>query len=146
MLSWKTLGVDAEGETECLVFDNVIYSDRNKYMFDQYQKGYVKNHSVGMNYVNIELAVNSECKDFKDEKKIWDKYYPMIANKSDVDEAGYFWAVLEAKAVEGSAVPIGSNRATPTLDTKNEPAPTTHDEPSHKLMLELKLLNLKTTK
>ena len=52
----------------------------------------------------------------KEEKKIWDKYYPVVANKEIADECGYFWVVTEAKVIEGSAVPIGSNQATPTLN------------------------------
>jgi hypothetical protein len=44
--------------------------------------------------------------------------------------------VLEAKVCEGSAVPIGSNRITPTLevktDTNNEPDLSTHEEPLQK--------------
>ena len=39
------------------------------------------------------------------------------------DERGYFWYVLEAKCVEGSAVPIGSNTATPTLSISDKGTP-----------------------
>jgi hypothetical protein len=52
---WKDLGFDFEGETEALVFNVEIDKDRNDFMFNQYAKGYVKEHSVC--YV-LELAVN----------------------------------------------------------------------------------------
>ena len=82
-------------------------------MFEQYANGWVKNHSVGMQYVKIGLAVNDpEC---VAEFDLWNKYYTTIANKEYADECGYFWVVKEAKLIEGSAVPIGSNWATPTL-------------------------------
>ena len=75
-----------------------------------------------MRYVSFDLAINSEAEWDKEEKALWDKYYPVIANKELADERGYFWAVTEAKIVEGSAVVMGSNSATPTLETKEEPS------------------------
>lgn len=115
VMSWKELGFEYEGNTEVLVFDVEIDKSRNEFMFNQYSKGYVKEHSVGMRYVKIDLAINSESEWDKEEKEIWDKYYSEIANKEDVDEKGYFWAVTEAKIIEGSAVVKGSNFATPTI-------------------------------
>jgi hypothetical protein len=115
LLSWSDLGYDYEGKTQALVFESVVNKSDNEFMFNQYLKGNVTNHSVGMRYVKMELAVNSKDKYFADEKATWDKYYNDIVNKSDVDEAGYFYAILEAKCVEGSAVLVGSNQFTPTI-------------------------------
>jgi hypothetical protein len=129
---WKDLGFDFEGETEALVFNVEIDKDRNDFMFNQYAKGYVKEHSVGMRYVKIELAVNSDSKYDAEEKAIWDKYIDEIVNKEAAEEQSYFWAVSEAKAIEGSAVVKGSNFATPTIsieavkDTSSE----NKDEPT----------------
>lgn len=116
--TWKDLGFNMEGSTEALVFEATIDKDRNEFMFKQYAKGYVKEHSVGMRYVRMDLAVNSEDKYFAEEKEIWDKYIDQVANKKDAEEEGYFWAVLEAKAIEGSAVVKGSNYATPTISVE----------------------------
>ncbi|MBS7112625.1 MAG: hypothetical protein KH100_15690 [Dysgonomonas mossii] len=132
-ISWKDLGFDFEGKTDCLVFYATIRKDRNHFMFEQYAKGYVKEHSAGLRYVQIELAINSEAEWNKEEKEVWDKYYPQIANKEDVDQYGYFWAVIEQKLMEGSAVVFGSNFATPTISvepvadtsTKKDPVTTT---------------------
>lgn len=133
VINWKDLGFDYEGKTECLVFYARIRKNRNPYMFEQYAKGYVKEHSAGLRYIQIDLAINSEAEWNKEEKEIWDKYYPKIANKEDVDQYGYFWAVIEQQIKEGSAVVFGSNFVTPTLsvepvntDTskKQEPDPT----------------------
>ncbi|TSA57818.1 hypothetical protein D4R42_00830 [bacterium] len=109
---WSELGYGYEGTTEALIFDSEILKDRNRYMFGQYAKGWVRNHSVGMYYVKFDLALNDE--DQPNEYEAWKKYYPQIANKEVADEKGYFWYVLEAKLIEGSAVPLGSNIATPT--------------------------------
>lgn len=113
--NWKDLGFDYQGTTEALVFYATITKDRHPYMFEQYAKGYVKEHSAGLQYVGIELAINSEADWNKDQKAVWDKYYDKIANKEDVNEYGYFWAITEQKIREGSAVVFGSNEATPTI-------------------------------
>lgn len=116
---WSELGYDFKGETEALVFESEILKSRNPFMLNQYANMWVKNHSVGMYYVKMDMAINDE--DMPNYYEAWQKYYPQIVNPEMADERGYFWYVLEAKCVEGSAVPLGSNSATPTLEPKNEP-------------------------
>lgn len=130
--SWAELGYNWPGQTEALIFDATIVKDRNPYMAEQYAKGYVKNHSVGMQYVKLELAMNSDSKYDEQERKVWDKYIEQIVNRSEVEQDGYFWAVTEAKLIEGSAVPLGSNFVTPTLQAGKSlevSRETTDDEP-----------------
>lgn len=132
-LAWKTLGANYEGSTQALVFDSVIKQSRNPFMFQQYKDGYVNNHSVGMQYVEMVYCIDTEESWAKDYKDNWDKYYPMIANKEDADLKGYFTAVLEAKVVEGSAVLFGSNFITPTLENNMKsanPAPLNIPDPA----------------
>jgi len=119
-MNWSDLNINLSGTTEALIFNTNISKQRNPFMFEQYAKGYVKEHSVGMRYVKLELAINSESKWDVEEKAVWDKYYPEISNKEVADERGYFWAVTEAKIVEGSAVVKGSNYATPVLNIQAE--------------------------
>lgn len=113
--NWKDLGFDYNGTTEALVFDVEMSKERNPFMFEQYSKGYVKEHSVGMRYVKLELAINSDSKYDQEEKETWDKYIDQVTNKELAEAQGYFWAVTEAKIIEGSAVVKGSNHATPTI-------------------------------
>ena len=132
-MSFKELGFDnLEGETQALIFDANVSSKRNEFMFEQYAKGYVKEHSVGMRYVTMYLCINSEEKYYIEEKANWDKYIVDVVNKQDAIANGYFWAVTEAKLIEGSAVVKGSNYATPTISVKNIEAVnnTSKDEPS----------------
>lgn len=135
-ISWKSLGLDIPGETQALIFNANIQKSRNEFMFNEYKLGRVKNHSVGMRYVTLDMAINDDSKYYKDEYELWNKWIDQIANKDRAEEQGYFWAVTEAKAIEGSAVPIGSNIWTPTLennktlDTLNQPLPGTGNEPS----------------
>jgi len=131
-MTWAELGYGGfEGTTQALVYDSVIDKADSPFMFDKYKRGQVKNHSVGMRYVKIDMAINDDR--YEKEKAIWDKYYSIIANKADVDQVGYFWAVTEAKNIEGSAVVKGSNFVTPTYsvaETKGQPLPGTGvDEP-----------------
>lgn len=131
-VKWSDLGYSYKGTTEALTFDVLIDKQRNPFMFDQYAKGYVKEHSVGMRYVKMELAINSDSKWDIEEKEIWDNYIDQVANKEQAEEQGYFWAVLEAKIVEGSAVVKGSNFATPTINVEavKDDTPTITTEPT----------------
>lgn len=109
-MTWKELGYDVPGETQALMFDCVIDKARNSYMFDQYRQKFVRNHSVGMRYVRLVFCVNDPR--YIDEFENWNKYIDAIINKDDAEESGYFWAVLEAKVIEGSAIVKGSNPIT----------------------------------
>jgi hypothetical protein len=133
-MSWSELGFDKlEGDTQALIFEANVSSKRNEFMFEQYAKGYVKEHSVGMRYINVLLCINSDEKYYREEKDNWDKYIVEVSNKEDAIAQGYFWAVTEAKIIEGSAVVKGSNYATPTLSVKNIEAVdnTSKNEPSN---------------
>src|SRR5690606_32462188 len=117
MLRWPELGLNLSGITEALVFSGKIEKERNPGMFEQYRKGYVKQHSVGMRYMKMVTCINDE--DYEKQKSDWDKYIEQVVNKKEAEEAGYFWAVTEAKVIEGSAVLFGSNSITPSLEVKN---------------------------
>jgi hypothetical protein len=126
-IPWKELGYEALGNTEALVFNTIIDAERHPYMFSQYKKGYVKNHSVGMRYVKIKLAINDE--DYKEEFSVWNQYIDEVINRADAEASGYFWAVLEAKVVEGSAVLKGSNRITPVYSIQSSKEHSTEEQP-----------------
>lgn len=111
-MPWSELGYSYEGMTQALVFDSVIDKSESEFMFEKYRMGKVKQHSVGMRYVSLELAINDDR--YEKEFAAWNKYFGMIANKEDAENNGYFWAVTAAKIIEGSAVVRGSNFVTPT--------------------------------
>ena len=129
MLNFKDLGQKYDGETQALIFEAKINKSDNEFMFEKYKNGKVLEHSVGMQYVKLMLAMNSDSKYDAEEKAIWDKYYPIVANKETADNYGYFWAVTEAKVIEGSAVLFGSNNITPTISI-SEPSKSLTQEPS----------------
>lgn len=132
-MSFKELGFPAlKGDTQALMFDAELNKEDNPMMFAKYAKGKVTNHSVGMQYVKLALAVDSD--DYPSEKAVWDKYIDQVANRKEAESNGYFYAVTEAKVIEGSAVPMGSNPFTPTHSAESkdiEPSNDTHkSEPS----------------
>jgi hypothetical protein len=130
--NWTDLGFDHQGQTQALEFDSNVKKSRNEYMFNQYANNHVKNHSVGMRYVKIFLAVSDP--DYPQEFEVWNRYINTVANAELAIEKGYYYAVTEARIIEGSAVPIGSNHITPTRSV------TPKTEQLTKLELELKEL------
>jgi len=112
-ISWKDLGVNANGVTDALFMDTEIIKDYNAQIYNEYKGDKINQHSVGMQYVKIDLAVNDE--DYKEEYKLWNDTIDSIGNKDYAESKGYFWLVREAKLIEISAVLLGSNELTPTL-------------------------------
>lgn len=118
-LKWSDLGRNYDGETEALIFkiakDKIIHEKFKSLLAD----GEELQNSIRMQYLKIDFGINSNDEEFKSEKKVYDDIYPSIANKEQVDEDGYFFAVRELKIVnEGSAVLFGSNDATPIKTTE----------------------------
>jgi hypothetical protein len=112
-MSWRELGWDAPGDTQALIYDAMIPRDDSTGMFKRYLAGKVKHHSVAMRYIKIFLAVNDP--NYPEEYANWQKYSVNVLNISEAEEQGFFFAVTEAKHIEGSAVVIPSNPITPTL-------------------------------
>jgi hypothetical protein len=126
-MNWVDLGVKMLGTTTVLIMISEIRKDYNIAIFNQYLNSEINQHSVGMQYVKLSLAIDDN--EYEEEKIVWDTYVDRIANKQKAIDTGYFWAVQEAKLLEISAVISGSNEITPTLEpqksTLNEPDSTT---------------------
>lgn len=110
VLNWTDVGVNKVGQTMALLGDSAIKRNYNQLIFDSYKDGEIDQHSVGMSYVKIELAVND--KDNKEEFATWNKYIHLLGNQDKAIEKGFFWAVKEAKLIEISCVTEGSNELT----------------------------------
>lgn len=131
-IPFTDLGADYTGKTQALVFKvskENIELEQAKSIINQ--KVDIE-HSVRMQYVKIDLAINSDSNDFTEEKAVWDKYIGEIANVDKAIEQGYFFAVTEAKIYkEGSMVLSGSNSVTPLLQKQNiEPSTDTQNDES----------------
>ena len=137
-VKWSDLGINKAGKTTVLMMDSDIEKAKNEQIFGEYKDGIIDQHSVGMYYVKIFLAMDSDEPDHAQYKETYDKYIDLIGNKAEAEKAGYFYAVLEAKLIEISAVLEGSNILTPTLGVKgmepskdtplNQPTEVTEDK------------------
>lgn len=121
VVNWTDVGVNKVGQTMALLGDSAIKRSYNQLIFDSYKDNEIDQHSVGMQYVKIELAVND--KENKEEFAVWNKYIHLLGNQEKAIEKGYFWAVKEAKLIEISCVTEGSNELTgmynPSKDSVN---------------------------
>ena len=129
---FSVLGYKYEGNTEALIYripKNKICDGKAK---DWLESGDPIEGSVRMQYVKIDLAMNSKNPKDKAERDLYDEYIDTIANKADFDEIYYFWVVKEAKNIgESSLVLAGSNYVTGVLNTKentDEPLQSTQTE------------------
>lgn len=119
-----------------LIMASLVMKAYDEKAYNLYSDGQVKQHSIGLQYIQIVLCLDSTEEEDVAEKKNWDKYYPQVINKEKVDNYGYFWAVIEAKILEVSAVLYGANILTPVLsgqppknDTGIQPPVGTEDQP-----------------
>lgn len=81
-----------------------------------YQEGLYDNHSIGFQYVQIELAEKDST--VASEKRNWEEYYPKALNPEVADEYGYFFVIKEIRLWEISIVSYGANTLTPYLGSK----------------------------
>lgn len=126
-MNFKDLGLSIDFNTQANINEFVLQRKTLPIMFDKYANGEVDQHSVGMIYVNLDLAVYDE--DSQKEMDYFNEMKSKSINPDIADEYGFFWVISEAKKREGSAVVFGSNSITPTLSVKNyEPQTSTQNK------------------
>lgn len=128
-IPFAMIGYPYDGETEALIYqiakDKIIH-DKIKSWLDS---GDAIEASVRMQYVTIELAMDSNDPQDVKAKERYDLYHPQIANKADFDYIPLFFVIREAKNVrESSLVIFGSNPVTgnitePSKDTQHKQDP-----------------------
>lgn len=117
-MEWSELGLPYTGVTQALIFAAKLTDKSNRdFLAAAMDKEDLQN-SVRMRYIKFTICIDDNDSEFAVERANFYKYLPDIANKEDVMEAGYFWAIEQAAIEkEGSAVLFGSNDATPILYT-----------------------------
>lgn len=141
MVNIRDLGYDKSGMTQAVVAK--IEPKYDAKMRELYADGQIKEHSVGIRYVKLELAINDP--DEEREYANWLKYIGDVINREVADEAGFFFAVKEQRLEEISAVVFGSNPYTPTLNeaknTNSEPPSSTPNQPNEAIMDFVEIFN-----
>ena len=133
-LPFNVVGKNYDGNGEFLIYkfpkDKVINSIAKEWL----ESGDAIESSVRMQYVKVNLAMNSTNKEDSEEKATYDNNINLVANKSDFEEIDYFFVVKEAaNKGESSLVLAGSNHVTGVIEIeeKQEPLKSTIDnEPS----------------
>lgn len=133
LIPWSDLNINKDGNTMALVLESNILKDFNKKVYKDYLNNRIDQHSVGMSYVKIDMAINDP--DYEEEYKIWMSTFDKLGNQEKAVSQGYYFSISEAKLVEASAVLLGSNEITPTLGSKFEPLQNTRikDQPEFPL-------------
>jgi hypothetical protein len=108
------LGYNSPLDTQALLLDVEIQKAKNEAVFTAYKDNEINQHSVGMYYVKVDLAM--DAKEDPNAYALYQKYLPLIGNADEVMKQGYFFAVSEAKLKETSAVLMGSNPITGVFD------------------------------
>lgn len=120
------LGINMAGATQCLVMESTAMEALSDKTFDLYANNIINQHSIGMQYVKLDLAINDP--NYPVEFGIWNKYFAQVINKDVVSKSGYFWVVYEIKLLEVSAVLWGANELTPTMDVEDMLEDTEEDD------------------
>lgn len=103
-----------EKDVDALVVKGCARRRRDAKTFDLYKDRLIKQHSVGIQYVKLSLAINDPTD--TEHYKTWTATYDQILNKEVADELGFYWYVTEFKFYEVSAVLWGSNDLTPVIE------------------------------
>lgn len=142
-LSYAELGIKGDGSTQAIVFITDVVKSYDEKIFAQYKRGAVNQHSIGLRYLQIDLAINDPD---SEEFAVWEKYFGQIINPEMAVKRGFFWAVSEIILIENSVVLLASNEITPTLATESkgdqpesstgndQPEPSTEQKPKNKFL------------
>lgn len=126
-IPWKQLGINKQGNTTCLVATTNIHKHYNKKIYKKYANDTINQHSVGMYYTTIDLALNHP--DHPEEYKNWNQVYPKLGNPEKALENNFFWIIKQAQLIEISCVLQASNPLTPTLqNTQTQTTPQNTDQ------------------
>jgi hypothetical protein len=104
-------------KAQALMCRSTVMRSYDAKVYELYNDGQVFQHSIGLQYINLLLCLDSTEEEDAQEKKNWDKYYPQVINKEKVDNYGYFWASVEEKILEVSTVLWGANILTPVMSS-----------------------------
>ena len=129
-IPFKAVGKDYEGNTQALVYKVHKNDIIHQLAKDWLESGDDIEASVKMQYVDLDLAMNSNARSDTAELKLYNDNVENIANKGDFESIHYFWVVKQAKNVgESSLVLRGSNGATGVIDNNQPSGDTGKGEP-----------------
>ena len=108
-------------QVDVLVVKGCARRRRDEKTYELYKDRMIKQHSIGIQYVKLALAINDPTD--PEHYKTWQATYDSIVNKDVADELGFYWHVTEFKFYEVSAVLWGSNDMTPVIEPSKDTQP-----------------------
>jgi hypothetical protein len=113
----KASGIATKLKTSnVLVFTTDIMEIFNSKMFTMYNLKEVNQHSIGLQYIQLLMAVNDP--EDKEHYKNWNNYIEQTINPQKAIDNGFFFISKEYRLIENSAVLFGANELTPTLSVE----------------------------
>lgn len=109
-------------KAQALMMRSVVPKNYDAKTYQLYVDQQIKQHSIGLRYIQIVLCLDSDLEEDVQYKKNWDKYYPGVINKDLVDTYHYFFAVIESQILENSCVLFGANKNTGVFSTSEKAA------------------------
>jgi hypothetical protein len=109
-------------KAQALMMRSVVTKEYDEKTYYLYKDNQIKQHSIGLRYIQLKMCLNSEVEEDKIYKDNWNKYYSQVINKDLVDSKGYFFAVVESKILENSCVLFGANENTGVYSTSEKQA------------------------
>jgi hypothetical protein len=120
-MNFKDIGVDIDFSMQANCNTFLVGKSNQPLMFEKYSNGEVTQHSVGMMYVDYDIAYYDESS--QKEMDFFNDCLKLCINPEIAEESGFLWLVREAKKREGSPVVFASNPLTPTIYVKNSEPP-----------------------
>lgn len=125
-LKLSDFNIQSEKDIDVLVVKGCARRRRDEKTFNLYKDRMIKQHSIGIQYVKLQLAINDPTD--TEHYKTWTATYDQIVNKEVADELGFYWYVTEFKFYEVSAVLWGSNDLTPVIEPSKDTQPDSRKE------------------
>lgn len=121
MFDMEYFGITSDiKKAQALMMRSIVPKEYDSKTYLLYRDDQIKQHSIGLRYIQIVLCLDSTLDEDAVYKKNWDKYYPIVINKDVVDTYHYFFAVIESQILENSCVLFGANENTGVYSTSKK--------------------------
>jgi hypothetical protein len=123
MMPMEYFGIKSDVQkAQALLMRSIVPKEYDSKTYALYRDDQIKQHSIGLRYIQIVLCLDSTLEEDVTYKKNWDKFYSIVINKDLVNTYHYFFAVIESQILENSCVLFGANENTGVYSTSKSKA------------------------
>lgn len=109
----KSFDKASMSKADVLTFTTDVKKSYNEKAYDLYLNDGINQHSIGLQYINISLAINDP--EDSEHYSNWTEHFDSLMNKAKAIDDGFFFPVKEYRLIENSGVLFGANELTPVL-------------------------------